>query len=294
MSTTQAPYQSSTFGGYQDPNSTTPTGTNVNTAASTGDPSTGPASKSAGPHDSNVANTLDPRVDSDMNNRAQYAPGMAASGNVHPGATQSYDNPNSTNAGPHGSSVMNKLDPRVDSQTGNTTTKTTNQTGTGTSRNPTDTSGAGARVTRGSSTTSVGAPGTEDNRSRYDPNVSGYNPATGSGYATTGGVGHQPVPGSSSYDKQDYRAEYAPSTTKKEYTADGQSRSAAKGEEIGRGVRSAIAGIHGAGESLRGALNAAVDKAFGHEEGAAKNEAIANKGEQEIQSGTLAGQRETR
>lgn len=239
MSTTQTPYQSSTGGYNQDPNSTTPIGTNVNTAASTTDPFTGPASQSAGPHTSNVANTLDPRVDSDLNNRAQYAPG-----NVHPRATQSYNNPNSSNAGPHSSSVMNKLDPRVDSQTGNTTTKTTNETGTGASRNPTDTSGAGAGVRQGSSTTSVGTPGVEDNRSRYDPNVSRHNPATGSGYATAGGVGHQPAPGSSSYDKQDYRAEYAPSTENKHYTADAQGRSAAKGEEIGRGVKSAIAGIH--------------------------------------------------
>jgi hypothetical protein len=169
---------------------------------------------------------------------------MASSGNVHPGATQSYNNPDSSNVGPHSSSVMNKLDPRVDSQTGNTTTKTTNETGTGASRNPTDTSGAGAGVTQGSSTTSAGTPGVEDNRSRYDPNVSGYNPATGSGYATAGGVGHQPAPGSSSYDKQDYRAEYAPSTENKQYTAEGQGRSAAKGEDIGRGVKSAIAGIH--------------------------------------------------
>ncbi|GIJ91499.1 hypothetical protein Asppvi_010465 [Aspergillus pseudoviridinutans] len=300
MSTNQAPYQSSIGGYNQDPNSTTPIGTNVNTAASTGDPFTGPASKSAGPHNSNIANTLDPRVDSDMNNRAQYAPGMTSSGNVHPGATQSYDNPYSSNAGPHSSSVMNKLDPRVDSQTGNTTTKTTNDTGTGAYRNPTDTSGvgagagAGAGITQGSSTTSVGTPGVEDNRSRYDPNVSGYNPATGSGYSTTGGVGHQPAPGSSSYDNQDYRAEYAPSTENKQYTAGGHGRSATKGEEIGRGVRSAIAGVHGAGESLRGAINTAVDKAFGHEAGAAKNQAIANKGEQEIRSGTLSGQRETR
>jgi hypothetical protein len=242
MSST-TPYQSSNLGGYnQDPNSTTPIGTNVNTAASTGDRFTGPASKSAGPHNSNIANTIDPRVDSDLNNRAQYAPGMASSGNVHPGATQSYDNPNSTNAGPHSSSVMNKLDPRVDSQTGTTT----NATGTGASRNPTDTTGtgAGAGVTQGSSTTSAGSPGVRDTRSAYDPNVSGYNSATGSGYATTGGVGHQPAPGTSSYDKQDYRAEYAPSTENKQYTAEGQGRSAAKGEEIGRGVKSAIAGIH--------------------------------------------------
>lgn len=38
----------------------------------------------------------------------------------------------------------------------------------------------------------------------------------------------------------------------------------------------------GAGESLRGTLNATVDRAFGSEEGAARNVDIATKGEQEF------------
>lgn len=43
--------------------------------------------------------------------------------------------------------------------------------------------------------------------------------------------------------------------------------------------------IQGTGESLRGNLNAAFDKTFGDEEGAAKNSAIAQQGEREISSG---------
>ncbi|EAW11865.1 protein dprC [Aspergillus clavatus NRRL 1] len=208
MTTTQAPYQSANFVDYNpNPSSTTPTGTNVNTA------------------------------------------------------------------GPHSSNIANSLDPRVDSQTGTTTTTT---------KTTRDISGAGpAGVAHGSSTGAAGMPGPGNDRAQYDPAVSGFNPSTGSGYAKSSGVGSQPTPSSGSYNRQDYRAE-------------GQSQSAAKGEEVGRGVKSAIAGIHGAGESLRGALNAAVDKAFGHEEGAARNEAIANRGEQEIQTGNLCSQRGTR
>ncbi|KAF9886060.1 hypothetical protein FE257_012117 [Aspergillus nanangensis] len=63
------------------------------------------------------------------------------------------------------------------------------------------------------------------------------------------------------------------------------SHPATKGEGIGHGIKSVIAGIHGTGESLRGNLNAAFDKTFGDEEGAAKNAAIARRGEEEIASG---------
>src|SRR5690606_18954192 len=54
-------------------------------------------STNAGPHSSNVANKLDPRVDSDRDNRGAHG--------TH----------GSTNAGPHSSNAANKLDPRVDS-----------------------------------------------------------------------------------------------------------------------------------------------------------------------------------
>lgn len=43
--------------------------------------------------------------------------------------------------------------------------------------------------------------------------------------------------------------------------------------------------MQGAGESLRGALNAAVDRTFGSTEGVEKNQGIARKGEDEIRSG---------
>ena len=46
--------------------------------------------------------------------------------------------------------------------------------------------------------------------------------------------------------------------------------------------------VQGAGESLRGALNAAVDRTFGTEEGVEKNQNIARKGEQQIQSGKFS------
>jgi hypothetical protein len=46
----------------------------------------------------------------------------------------------------------------------------------------------------------------------------------------------------------------------------------------------------GVGESLRGTVNAAVDKAFGHKDGTERNQEIARKGEQEIQSGQFTGE----
>lgn len=167
-----------------------------------------------------MLNKLDPRIDSDLDNRAQYTPGLTSSGNIHPGVQQTAYNPVSSNDGPHDSWIMNKLDPRVDSTTGIMTSKTTNGTGTGSARAPTDTSGVGiatttdaypysdgegyhsdyddgssTRVRQGSSTGAPGAAITEDARNIYDPRITRYNPATGSGY---------PAPGSTSDTTDDY------------------------------------------------------------------------------------------
>ncbi|RAK99673.1 protein dprC [Aspergillus ibericus CBS 121593] len=253
MSSTQPPY-SSTFGQpNQNPSATTATG-----ITSTGQPNTGPARTTAGPHQSDLANKADPRVDSDLNNRAQYAPGTTTTGNVHPQATQGVSNPQSSTAGPHKSSILNKLDPRVNSKTGEMSSKSTNQAGTGAMREPTDTTGAAYQQP---TTAGTGA--------------AGYNTTPVSGSQTTSGVGYQPTASSGST-----------------YTTPGTgSKSAQAGESFGQGVKSAAAGIHGAGESLRGGLNAAVDKAFGHDEGVARNAAIAQGGEQEIQSGNFRTQR---
>ncbi|RAL15603.1 protein dprC [Aspergillus homomorphus CBS 101889] len=218
---------------------------------STGDARTGPAPTTAGPHRSDMANKTDPRVDSDLNNRAQYAPGTTTTGNVHPQATAgtaTTSTSGTSTRGPHSSSLLNKLDPRVNSRTGEMSTKSTNQSGSGAMREPTDTTGTAGGV-------------------GYQPTVpsssQGTHAAGGANTATTTTAG--------------------PGTTTTTGAAGGQS--ARTGENVGRGVKSAAAGIHGAGESLRGGLNAAVDSAFGHDNGAAKNAAIADKGEREIQTG---------
>jgi len=82
-------------------------------------------STNAGPHSSNIANTLDPRIDSDRGGSRNVG---GASGTSSTGAysgTQTGNHightgdrggiSNSTNAGPHDSNLGNKLDPRVDS-----------------------------------------------------------------------------------------------------------------------------------------------------------------------------------
>jgi len=79
-------------------------------------------STNAGPHSSNVANKLDPRVDSDRDgsrnlggNTSGAYTGTHAGNNVgnHTGTVGGLSN--STNAGPHNSNLLNKADPRVDS-----------------------------------------------------------------------------------------------------------------------------------------------------------------------------------
>lgn len=80
----------------------------------------------AGPHDSNVANKADPRVDSDRDHRARHETVTA----TDLGATHGTGTTTSTNAGPHDSNIANKLDPRVDSDRDNRARHETT-TGTG-------------------------------------------------------------------------------------------------------------------------------------------------------------------
>ena len=89
-------------------------------------------STNACPHDSNVANKLDPRVDSDRDGRGAYgttgthgSSGLTGSHGTH-GTTGTHGNagltgahtgpgPAPNTAGPHKSDALNKIDPRVDS-----------------------------------------------------------------------------------------------------------------------------------------------------------------------------------
>lgn len=76
-----------------------------------------PTSPTSGPHNSSLANKVDPRVDSD-NSRSNY--GNTTSTYNNPNNSTRYgtsygDNRDTTTDGPHKSKLLNKLDPRVDS-----------------------------------------------------------------------------------------------------------------------------------------------------------------------------------
>ncbi|KAJ5082173.1 hypothetical protein N7532_011216, partial [Penicillium argentinense] len=178
-------------------------------------------------------------------------------------------------------------------------------------RYTTDTSGGG--IAHGSSTGAPGIPtGLHATRAQYNPATAGYNPATGASYSKASAGGphqshHQPASPSNSYDAagQDDRIQHAPSTAQRvqmdeeEEKIAGQksrtgSKSANMGENVGKKAQGVIAGVHGAGESLRGSLTAAVDRTFGSEESAEWNEEIARRGEREIRSGQYAGHPESR
>jgi hypothetical protein len=77
----------------------------------------GYGSTNAGPHDSNIANKLDPRVDSDRDGSHNLGGTGAGAGygNQSTGMGSTGNGYGSTNAGPHDSNIANKLDPRVDS-----------------------------------------------------------------------------------------------------------------------------------------------------------------------------------
>lgn len=108
---------------------------NTHSAHTTGSGLTGNnhGSTNAGPHSSNVANKLDPRIDSDLDSsrtghtgvtgHSTTGTGVGSTGysgthtgnnhGTHTGTTGGLSN--STNAGPHNSNALNKADPRVDS-----------------------------------------------------------------------------------------------------------------------------------------------------------------------------------
>jgi hypothetical protein len=93
------------------------TGHNTTGSGLTGTHGSSGYSDPSGPHDSRLANQADPRVDSNryggQGNTYGTTQGSGLTGTNHPGHVGN-DNANKT-AGPHGSNLLNKLDPRVDS-----------------------------------------------------------------------------------------------------------------------------------------------------------------------------------
>lgn len=110
-------------------------GTHGTSGGLTGNTSSG-YNTTDGPHNSNAANKLDPRVDSDRD-------GSRTTGQTGYGSStgSGYDNNNSSSYGsgntgsgsipPHNSSLLNKLDPRVDTTNTNTTGSGYNSGSTG-------------------------------------------------------------------------------------------------------------------------------------------------------------------
>jgi len=86
-------------------------------------------STNAGPHDSNLANKVDPRVDSDLsgsgNRHGAATGGVFGTSGSH--ATAGSGTAQNT-AGPHNSDTLNKLDPRVDADLDGSRTFGGNQT----------------------------------------------------------------------------------------------------------------------------------------------------------------------
>ncbi|KAF3479465.1 uncharacterized protein GIQ15_06441 [Arthroderma uncinatum] len=58
---------------------------------------------------------------------------------------------------------------------------------------------------------------------------------------------------------------------------------------VGHGVKSAVAGVHGMGEKIRGAAGATIDRAMDHPEGVAKNDQTIREGEREMKTGDFNG-----
>ena len=151
------------------------------------------ASTTSGPYDSNMANRADPRVDSDNSRFGSSNTGTLGSSDRSTGlgttgrsdfdnSSSNYNSSKST-AGPHSSDMMNKVDPRIDS----------------------DRSKEYGSSTHGSSKSEIGAPGfgttgvtrgphETDTANALDPNVpqSGYgstSTSTSTGLGSSGAYG---------------------------------------------------------------------------------------------------------
>lgn len=213
--TTGGAYNTTSTGGYDNPRST-----------------------NEGPHGSNMMNKMDPRVDSDRDNRndptsrvggygtqegygAQGAnPNPSSGGMGHNtygttggiGSTGGYDNTGynsgSTNLGPHNSNMMNKMDPRVDSDGDDRNNPTSRVGGYGAN----DNYGAGPAGVSGTTGHhgghNAGVVGGDnygrDNTFHDSTTTGGYGATSGAGYnsgATHGSHahGHNTHPNDSSY-----------------------------------------------------------------------------------------------
>lgn len=154
---------------------TTGAGYGSNTTGTTG---TGygedPRSSNHGPHSSNIGNKVDPRVDSDRDNRATGGYGSTTTGTGYGSGTTGTtgggygENLHSSNHGPHSSNIGNKADPRVDSDLDNRATGGYDSGTTGAGYG----SGAGYGAGTTSGDRSYQAPGSGNTRDTAGPHNS--------------------------------------------------------------------------------------------------------------------------
>jgi hypothetical protein len=168
------------------------TGAGHGTTHSIGSTTHGTTSTNVGPHDSNIANKLDPRVDSDRDNRARHETlGTGASHGTTHGIGSTTHGTTSTNVGPHDSNIANKADPRVDSDRDNRARHET--LGTGASHG---TSHGIGSTTHGTTSTNVG-PHDSNIANKLDPRVDSDRDnrgrhetlGTGASHGTSHGIG---------------------------------------------------------------------------------------------------------
>lgn len=149
-------------------------------------------STNAGPHNSNAANKVDPRVDSDrdgsnLHGATGHSSGLAGTHGTHSNTHSSTTGSTTT---PHNSNVLNKLDPRVDNNTATThnthgsNTHSSGLTGNSTHGSNTHSSGLTGNNTYGSSNTA--GPHQTDTANRIDPRVDSDRSNTHAGYGQTG------------------------------------------------------------------------------------------------------------
>ncbi|KAL2002303.1 hypothetical protein VTN02DRAFT_210 [Thermoascus thermophilus] len=132
-------------------------------------------------------------------------------------------------------------------------------------------------------------------------------PTNSSGVVQGSSTGAPAIPSTFTSAKAGENAKNAPQTSRGQYnpstgtgfdppsggsdgkgTFIGSSTTSSGGSDIGQSIKAAAASFHGAGESIRGTFNKAIDSLFNDTEGMAKNEAIAQAGEREVQSGDFA------
>jgi len=164
----------------------------------------------AGPHNSRVANAADPRIDSDLDSSRTAGTGTTHTGH---GTTGGFTGTGagvtgtsgSTNAGPHNSNIVNKLDPTVDSDLDGSRNlgassgqRTAGYSGTNAGNNFGSNTGTSGGI---SSSTNAG-PHDSNLANKVDPRVDSDLSSTGNrhGASTTGGIlgssGTHATPGS--------------------------------------------------------------------------------------------------